>query len=154
VRSVTQRNIAKATVAGLRNGLTNGRFAHLPTPIKHPPWRERVQTITDGLLADLGGEDEVSFAERILIERVSVLVLQLEIMESQWGERNDGVATPDQLWVFNRCLSSLGQITKLLADGLARRAKTVHAIPTIEAYLKSKKQHAPEAEDDAAEAAE
>jgi hypothetical protein len=140
-----------AGVTALRNGITNGRITRLPSPIQYPPWQDRVQSITDGLLSDLGGEEEASFSERILCERVSVLVLQLEIMSATWGERNEGVATTDQLWVYNRCLSSLGQIAKLLADGLARRAKPVHAIPTIDAYLKSKRMQEPDEDVEAAE---
>jgi hypothetical protein len=154
VRSVTRQNYDKATVAGLRNGITNGRFAHLPTPIKHPPWQQRVETIASGLLADLGGEDEVSFQERILIERCAVLVLQLELQEQQWCEKNAGQSTDLQSLVYTRGLNAVRRCFETLTAGLHRRAKTVTAPPSIEAYLRSKKQYAPEADDDAADAAE
>jgi hypothetical protein len=137
VPRITRQNFAKASVAALRNGIVNGRFNTLPA-IPHPPWQQRVAAITDGLLADLGGADQVSFQERILIERVSVQILQLELCETQWGERNDGRATDLQQLVYQRGLNSVRRVFETLSHGLQRRPRDVTATPSLEQYLRNK----------------
>jgi hypothetical protein len=123
------------SVAALRDGITQGRFAHLPT-IDYPPWKRRLNTLTEALIADLGGDTNVSTAEQILVERCAVMTLQCELMEAQWAERNNFRATDLQNLVHQRQVNALRRT--LTALGLKRRPRDVTV--TVEEYLRHSKQ--------------
>jgi hypothetical protein len=73
-------------------------------------------------LADLGGRDNLSTAELVLVKRASMLTLQLEMLECRFAEQN-GMATSDQLNDYQRCLSTCRRTHEAL--GLKRRAKEI-----------------------------
>jgi hypothetical protein len=80
---------------------------------------------------DLGGEQGISEAERVLVRRSAMLTLQLELMEQRFA-LNDGEASPHQLETYQRVSNSLRRLLESL--GLKRRARDVTP-PTLEQYL-------------------
>ena len=83
-------------------------------------------------LADLGGEDNVSEAERSIIRRVATLTVELERMESVFALA--GEAQPEQLDLYQRTAGNLRRL--LEAVGLERRSRDI--TPSLEEYLASK----------------
>jgi len=116
---------AKRNLSRITNGAivdSDGRSA----------WARRMRDVIVLHLGDLGGEDNVSEAEKSIIRRVAALTCELERMESLFAEF--GEASPEQLDLYQR---TAGNMRRLLeAVGLERRSKDV--TPTLEEYLKSK----------------
>jgi hypothetical protein len=115
-----KRNLSRITNGAIVDG--DGRSA----------WARRMRDVIVLHLGDLGGEDNVSEAEKSIIRRVAALTCELERMESLFAEF--GEASPEQLDLYQR---TAGNMRRLLeAVGLERRSKDV--TPTLEEYLKSK----------------
>jgi hypothetical protein len=73
-------------------------------------------------VSDLGGPDNLSTAELVLVKRASMLTLQLEMLECKFAEQ-DGMASSAQLNDFQRCVNTCRRTLEAL--GLRRRPKTV-----------------------------
>jgi hypothetical protein len=84
-------------------------------------WTRRARDLISAHLADLGGIDNTSAAERSLIRRAAVLTTELERMERQFAL--DEQASPNDLETYQRCANSLRRL--LEAVGLQRRARDV-----------------------------
>ena len=56
--------------------------------------------------SDMGGDESVSEAEKVLVRRCSMLTLQLEMLEQRFAA-NDGEATVIQLELYQRASGSL-----------------------------------------------
>jgi len=82
---------------------------------------------------DLGGEDNVSEAERRLIRRAAMLTLQLELMEQRWAANEDQVVGANQLDVYQRMTGALRRVLETL--GLQRRLRDV--TPTLSDILRA-----------------
>ena len=80
--------------------------------------------------ADLGGEDNVSAAERSLIRRAAVLTTELERLEVTFATA--GEANPEALDLYGRTSGNLRRL--LEAVGLQRRAREVG--PTLADIIK------------------
>ena len=104
------------------------------------PWLQRLDYLIDQHTADLGGEQAVSHSEKVLIARCGMLCLQMELQEQAFARNAGGIALPDQLIVYSRCLNSLHRVLHTL--GLKRRPRDINT-PSVAAYLRSK-QHAQE----------
>lgn len=78
-------------------------------------------------ISDLGGEDNISHSERALINRASMLILQVEMQEQAFAA-NDGVASKDQLEVYQRVVNTLRRTLESL--GLQRRQRDI--TPTLD----------------------
>jgi len=72
-------------------------------------------------LSDLGGNDNVTEAERSIIRRVATLTVELERMEHAFALA--GEAKPDQLDLYQRTAGSLRRL--LEAVGIERRSRDV-----------------------------
>jgi len=103
------------------------------------PWVRRCKDILREHVADLGGVDNCSAAERSIIRRAAVLTTELEQLETQFALA--GQADAGQLEVYQRCANSLRRL--LEAVGLQRRAKEV---PSLSEYLRSLPKHEPQVE--------
>lgn len=92
-----------------------------------------------GFLSDLGGEDTTTTAQRELCQRAACLGAALEDMEAAMLQGEE-VSLSDYTTMCNTQ-------RRLLSDiGLERRAKDVTpAAPTVEAYLKHKREREQEA---------
>jgi hypothetical protein len=76
-------------------------------------------------LADLGGDDNVSEAERSIIRRVATLTVELELLELKFAKA--GGAEAANLDLYQRTAGNLRRL--LEAIGLQRRARDVTPDP-------------------------
>jgi hypothetical protein len=80
-------------------------------------------------LSDLGGEANVSEAERSLIRRAATLTVELERLECKLALA--GEACADDLETYQRCANSLRRL--LESVGLERRQRNI--TPNVHDYL-------------------
>ena len=84
-------------------------------------WVKRCKDIIAAHVADLGGEDNSSAAERSLIRRVAVLTTELERLEVRFAQA--GEASDADLDLYQRTAGNLRRL--LEAVGIQRRARDV-----------------------------
>jgi hypothetical protein len=104
------------------------------------------------MTADLGGADNISQAEQVLVRRAAMLTLQLEMMEHRWATTADGEASAKQIETYQRVSNTLRR--HLEALGLKRRPRDVTPVPSLEQYLRSKRRARRDDPSDTLEAAE
>jgi hypothetical protein len=124
-RPLTQRSAVtngKTLIAGI-----DGRSA----------WMRRFRDLFEAHVADLGGDDQISEAERSIARRAAVLATECERMEA--GFATVGAATPDELDLYGRTANSLRRL--LESTGLQRRPRDV--TPDLSTYLAGKAANAP-----------
>jgi hypothetical protein len=95
--------------------------ALLPDIDGRSPWIRRCKDIIAAHISDLGGEDNVSEAERSIIRRAAVLTTELERLEVEFAQA--GAADRLDLDLYQRTAGNLRRL--LEAVGLQRRAKPV-----------------------------
>jgi hypothetical protein len=120
-----------------RSRVTNGS-ALLHGVDGRSPWVRRCRDLIALHVADLGGEEATSAAERSLVRRASVLTVELERLEAKFALA--GAATHEDLDLYQRTAGNLRRL--LEAVGLRRRPRDV--TPTLAEYLASR-EAAPEA---------
>jgi hypothetical protein len=103
-----------------RSKVTNGS-ALLPGIDGRSAWIRRCKDVIDSHLADLGGEDNTSAAERSIIRRASVLTVELERMEAVFAVA--GEAKPETLDLYQRTAGNLRRLLETV--GLRRRERDV-----------------------------
>lgn len=114
-----------------RSKVTNGSQL-LPGVDGRSLWARRCRDILHAHLADLGGDDAVTEAERSILRRAAVLTTELERIEVSFAT-GEG-ASGDDLDRYQRAAGSLRRM--LEAVGLERRAKNI--TPPIAEYLRAK----------------
>jgi hypothetical protein len=77
--------------------------------------------------SDLGGADNISEAERVLVRRAAMLTLQLELMEHRWATEHEGEAGPKTLLTYHTVTNTLRRVHEAL--GTKRRAKDITPDP-------------------------
>jgi len=92
-------------------------------------WVRRFRDVIESHVADLGGGQVVSEAERSIVRRAAALTVELERLESQFATA--GEATPDALDLYQRTAGSLRRL--LEAVGLQRRSRDV--TPDLRDYI-------------------
>ncbi len=117
-----------AISAASRSRISNGS-AVLPGVDGRSTWVRRLRDLITLHLADLGGDDAVSEAERSIIRRVATLTVELERLEAVFAVA--GEASPDQLDLYQRTAGNLRRL--LEAVGLQRRARNV--TPSVAEYI-------------------
>jgi hypothetical protein len=110
------------------------------------PWVRRCRDVIREHIADLGGADNTSAAERSIIRRAAVLTTELEQLEARFA--TVGEASADDLDLYQRTAGNLRRL--LEAVGLQRRAKDV--TPSLTEYLASLPKTDEHAAKDAADA--
>jgi hypothetical protein len=103
-----------------RSAVSNGSRL-LPEVDGRSVWARRCRDLIDSHLADLGGEDSVSEAERSIIRRAAVMTTELERLETEFA--NKGAADKSDLDLYSRVAGNLRRL--LESVGLERRAKDV-----------------------------
>jgi hypothetical protein len=111
-----------------KSRITNGT-SFLPGIDGRSAWIRRAKDLIAEHVADLGGPDNVSAAERSITRRVAVLSVELENLEARFATA--GAATTEDLDLYQRTANSLRRL--LEAVGLQRRAKDV--TPSVADYL-------------------
>jgi hypothetical protein len=102
--------------------ITNGRT--LPKGIdQRTTWVRRFKDINRLLLSDLGGETEVSEAERAIVRRASTILVALEALEGEFATK--GEATAAQLEAYGRAANTVRRL--LETTGIRRRPKDITA---------------------------
>jgi hypothetical protein len=110
------------TLANVRSAITNG--SQLLHDVNHnSTWMRRLRDLINMHIADLGGDECVTEAERRIIRRAAMLTLQLEMQEQRWAHNSEGEASRAQLDVYQRCSNTLRRLLESL--GLQRRARDV-----------------------------
>jgi hypothetical protein len=96
-------------------------------------WIRRCKDLISEHVADLGGEDNTSVAERSLVRRIAVITTELEMMEARFAAA--GQADANDLDLYQRTAGNLRRL--LEAVGLQRRALDVSP-PNLETYLRTR----------------
>jgi hypothetical protein len=112
-----------------RSRVTNGT-ALLPGVDGRSAWIRRCKDIMTAHVSDLGGDDNISAAERSIIRRASVMTVELERLEAKFaaaGEANDR-----DLDLYIRAAGNLRRLLEAL--GLQRRPRDV--TPTLGEILR------------------
>lgn len=108
--------------------VTNGTALFLEEVDGRTVWPRRFRDLIDLHVADLGGEGEISEAERQLVRRCATLGVELERLEAEFAV--EGQADPEKLDLYIRASGALKRLWDAL--GLERRQKRV---PTLHEVL-------------------
>jgi hypothetical protein len=115
------RQRADLNMSRLRSSLSNG--TQLVDGIDHRlGWARRLKDLLGDHIADLGGDDVISHSERMLVNRASMMALQLEMLEQKFA-KNDGAGSNEDLQIYQRLTNSLRRTLQVL--GLRRRPRDV-----------------------------
>jgi hypothetical protein len=88
-------------------------------------WVRRLKDLFDEAISDMGGVDNTSAAERHIIRRACVLIVELERLEGKFAQA--GEVSVDDLDCYGR---TAGNMRRLLESvGLQRRARDVTPDP-------------------------
>jgi hypothetical protein len=118
--------------ATARSSITNGTRL-LPGVLDHrSAWARRLYDLVASYTSDLGGDQNLSEAERALVRRISMVTLQLELMEARFAASETGEASAKMLDRYLRASGTLNRLCNTI--GLKRRAREV--VPTLDEYSK------------------
>ncbi len=106
--------------------------ALLPGVDGRSSWARRIKDLIGAHIADLGGGDMISEAERSIVRRCATLEAALEQMEIEFARA--GAADAETLDLYQRTAGNLRRL--LEAIGLERRAKDVPPSPLEYARLR------------------
>src|SRR6266446_1592142 len=115
------RKRTATSLSRLRSAITNGS-AVLANCDHRSATMRRFRDLIQLHVGDLGGEGNISEAERSLVRRAAMLTLQLELLEQRFAQAG-GEATSSQLTDYQRAANSLRRILETL--GLRRRPRDV-----------------------------
>jgi hypothetical protein len=113
-----------------RSRITNGS-ALLPGVDGRNAWVRRAKDLLALHISDLGGEDNVSEAERALVRRAVTLIVELERREMIFAQA--GAADDDALALYQTTVNTLRRTLESL--GLRRRPRDVS--PTLGQILRA-----------------
>jgi len=122
-KSGSTRKPVDLSLPRVRAALSNGSALLLEHTDGRLPWARRLRD-------DLGGHDNISTAELVLLKRAAMLTLQMEMMECRFAEQ-DGMASSLQLNDYGRALNTCRRTLEAL--GLGRRARDI--TPTLQQYM-------------------
>jgi hypothetical protein len=111
-----------------RSAVTNGSSL-LPNVDGRSLWVRRFRDLLALHLADLGGADIASEAEKAIARRVACLTVELETLEQRFATQ--GASEGGQLDQYQRVSNTLRRLLESL--GLDRRQRDV--TPTVDRYL-------------------
>jgi hypothetical protein len=130
-----RRRKADISLSKVRSAITNGHW--LLADVDHrSAWMRRLRDLVADHASDLGGEDNLSTSERVLVRRAAMLSVQMEMLECRFAEQ-DGVATSLQLNDYQRALNTCRRTLEAL--GLQRRQRDV--TPSLGDVLRGGHQH-------------
>jgi len=121
----------------LRSAITNG--TRLLDDVDHRlPEMRRLRDLNNDMVADLGGMEQLSTAEQVLVRRAAMLTLLCELYERYWFQvwQDHPWKLPAKETVINYQMTSNTLRRLLLALGLERRSRDV--TPTLDQYLHNK----------------
>ncbi|MCJ2068592.1 hypothetical protein MKK75_07195 [Methylobacterium sp. J-030] len=92
-------------------------------------WARRMRDLIELHVADLGGHDAISEAERSLVRRAATLATELERLEAQFAAA--GAADPETLDLYGRQAGTL----KRILEGLGLRRRPRDVTPDLREYI-------------------
>jgi hypothetical protein len=103
-----------------RSAITNGSlFMSVPSSVS---WVRRMKDLLELHENHLGGRDQVSAPQAAICRRISVLIVELEVMEHKFAQKGTG-AKPAELDLYARVC---GQLRRLLETiGLRQEARDI-----------------------------
>jgi hypothetical protein len=113
-----------------RSAVTNGRLFNRAMRDGRSGWSRRLGDLLDMHIADLGGQDVISNAERSIVRRIATISVELEWIEQSFKSSRTGPKT-EELDLYFRGSNNLRRL--LEAIGLQRRSRDV--TPTLRDYL-------------------
>lgn len=125
-KSPVGRYNREVPMASLRSAITNGSDLLAGDVDHRAAWVRRLRDLINGHVSDAGGIDLISSAEASIIKRASMLELQMEMLETRFA-KNDGIASSDQLLLYQRTANSTRRL--LESVGLKRRPRDVTPDP-------------------------
>lgn len=132
---------APLTPSKLRSAISNGR--RLLHGVNHcSAEMRRLADCVNDHIAQLGGEDNVSHAERVLISRTSMMTVLAEMQERDFVKGKFRIE-PDDVIAYLRLINTLRRTFTSL--GLQRRAKDV--TPSLSEYLRNHQNNNDDVED-------
>lgn len=112
----------------VRSRVTNGKDV-LPNVDGRSLWMRRLKDVMFAHIADMGGEEALSEAERSIIRRIATQTVAVEKLEALFAQ--DGGASDKGLDLHQRLSNTLRR--NLEALGLRRRTRDI--TPTLDAYI-------------------
>ena len=91
----------------------------------------RLRDLLSDHTSDLGGQDQITHSQRVLVSRASMIALLCEMQEARFMANPDKIP-PTELTSYLHAVGNLNRV--LLSLGLRRRPKDV--TPTLDQYLK------------------
>ena len=123
------RKVTTLSMKAFRSALTNGSSLFADSTLdERSAWARRFRDLLALLTSDLGGTDALSEAEKALVRRAAMLILQAELLENKFAA-NDGEATPHQLKLYQTTTNTLRRL--LQTTGLKRRARDVTSLGAL-----------------------
>lgn len=133
-RALHGRKPKAPTLAVLRSAVTNGTQLFVEHLDARSAWSRRLRDLIADHVADLGGIEVTSSAEKALVRRAAMLTLQAELMEANFAKNEDGAASIKQIDAYQRVCGTLRRTLESL--GLRRRARDVTPrTPSLREYL-------------------
>lgn len=111
-----------------RSAVTNGSSV-LPGVDGRSTWVRRLRDLIALHVSDLGGEDQITEAERSIVRRAATLTVELERLEAKFAQA--GQAEAGELALYTTTSNTLKRL--LEAVGLQRRPRDV--TPDLQRYI-------------------
>jgi hypothetical protein len=105
---------------GQRSRIGNGK-ALLPGVSGNSAWARRMRDLMSDHIADLGGQENTSSAERNLVRRAAALTIQAELLEQQFALAS--AVDADTVDIYGRIVGHLRRTLETI--GLQRRSRVV-----------------------------
>ena len=119
--------------ASVRLALSKSHPNQLPDITDQTPYANRIRTLYNEYVADLGGHGTgLSQAQLALIRRCAFLTAEIERLEAVFARK--GYAGPTQLYDHLRVTGTLRRLFETLGIHSGRKARNI--TPTVEEYLK------------------
>lgn len=115
------------TTSRQRSRVTNGR-ALLPDTDGRSPWSRRMRDLIALHVSDMGGESELSEAQRSMVRRAAVLTIELEKMEVRFATDDGDVKLIE---AYQRTTNTLRRLLETI--GIKRVPRDI--TPTLRDYI-------------------
>jgi hypothetical protein len=107
-----------------RSAVTNGRLLSKDIDLRSTRAR-RLRDLLAAHTADMGGEANISEAQKMCTRRVCCMELQLELLEHTWASREDYAASHQEMQLYQRVANSVRRLLETLSPGLRRRPRDI-----------------------------
>jgi len=139
---ITRRKRLTPPLACFRSSITNGTALLHNVDARSQSMR-RLRDIIAAHQADLGGAGLLSEAQTSLLRRAALLQLQLEMSEAKFAQREDGVATANEMTAYQRISNTLRRLLESLNLHKGRQSRDITPQFDTRAIVKAARQAHP-----------